>query len=324
MLILARSDLEALLEVEPVIAAVEEAFRQYARKAVRLLPRQGLPLDGRDVLLLMACAIPGAAAVGTKSVSVCFGNPARGLPTVLASYLLHDPETGEPLAFMEAGYLTGLRTGATSAAAARRLARPGSRIVACFGAGVQAAFQLRCLASLFPVERVLVVGRSRERAARFCESMAAELRIPVGPAETPRNAVTQADIVTCATTSSTPVFSGKDLQPGTHVDAVGAFRPECREVDTETVTRSRIVVDSYAGAWEEAGDLLIPIKEGAIARSTVEAELAELVIGTKSGRRGRDEITLFKSVGFALEDAAAARLAYDEALATGAGVEVDL
>ena len=148
--------------------------------------------------------------------------------------------------------------------------------------------------------------------------------MPVTLAETPGQAVSQADLVTCATTSPTPVFAGTDLRPGTHVDAVGAFRPATREVDTETVARARVVVDTYAGAWEEAGDVLIPIKEGAISRSSVHAELAELVIGTKAGRQGRDEITLFKSVGFALEDAAAARLAYDEARAASAGVEVDL
>ncbi|MGH7263650.1 MAG: ornithine cyclodeaminase family protein, partial [Candidatus Rokuibacteriota bacterium] len=143
MLVLTRADVEALLEVDAVIAAVEEGFRQYAGKAVRVLPRQILPLDGRDVLGLMPSAVPAVRAVGTKSVTVCFGNPERGLPTIMASYLLHDPETGAPLAFMEAASLTGLRTGATSAAAAKRLARPDSRVVACFGAGVQAAFQVR-------------------------------------------------------------------------------------------------------------------------------------------------------------------------------------
>jgi ornithine cyclodeaminase len=154
--------------------------------------------------------------------------------------------------------------------------------------------------------------------------MARELSVPVTLAATPGEAVSQADIVTCSTTSPTPVFSGKDLRPGTHVDAVGAFRPENREVDTDTVTRARVVVDTYSGAWEEAGDLLIPLGEGAISRSTVTAELAELVTGAKLGRTDPGEITLFKSVGFALEDAATARLAYDEAKATGVGIEVDL
>jgi ornithine cyclodeaminase/alanine dehydrogenase len=324
VLILARSDLEALLEVEPVIAAVEEAFRQHARQGVRLLPRQGLSLDGRDVLLLMACAIPGAAAVGTKSVSVCFRNPARGLPTVLASYLLHDPETGEPLAFMEAGYLTGLRTGATSAAAARRLARPGSRVVACFGAGVQAGFQLRCLKAVLPLERVLVVSRSRETAAAFAEWQGRRLGLAVEPATSPAAALAAADVVVTATTSPTPVFDGRDLRPGTHVDAVGSFQPTTRELDAETVRRARLFVDTFEGAWHEAGDVLLAIQEGAVTREHVLGELADLVTGTRPGRLGPDDVTCFKSVGFAAEDAVTARLAYDRARAIGRGLAIDL
>ncbi len=324
VLILSRSDLEALLEVDAVIAAVEEAFRQYARKAVRLLPRQGLALDGRDVLLLMPCAIPGAAAVGTKSVTVCFDNPRRGLPTVMASYLLHDPETGEPLAFMEASYLTGLRTGATSAAAAKRLARPDSRVVACFGAGIQAGFQLRCLRAVLPVARVLVVSRSQATAAAFAERQSRLLGLPVVPAASPASALVQADVVVTATTSPTPVFDGRDIMPGTHVDAVGSFQPTTRELDTETIRRARVFVDTFEGAWHEAGDVLLPIQEGAVSRAHVLGELADLITGARPGRLAADEITCFKSVGFAAEDAVTARLAYDRARAAGRGRTVEL
>ena len=323
MLILARRDLERLLTPGAVIRAVESAFAQYARGQAQVPSRMTMAPSEDGLLLLMPSSL-AAMALGAKLVSVYGKNRDRGLPTIFATYVLLDAGTGRPLALLEGGFLTGIRTGATSALAARYLARPDSRVVACFGAGVQAAFQLRCLASVLAIERVLVVGRTRERAERFCESLPRELKIPVALVETPREAIVQVDLVTCATTSSTPVFAGKDLRPGTHVDAVGAFSPETREVDTETVARSRVVVDSYAGAWEEAGDILIPIKEGAIRRSAVEAELAELVTGAKPGRRGPDETTLFKSVGFALEDVATARLAYDEARAAGVGVEVDL
>jgi alanine dehydrogenase len=324
VLILSRSDLEAVLEVEAVVAAVEEAFRQHAAKGVRLLPRQSLGLDGRDVLLLMPCAIPGAAAVGTKTATVCFDNPRRGLPTVMASYLLHDPDTGEPLAFMEASYLTGLRTGATSAVAARRLARPDSRVVACFGAGVQAGFQLRCLRAVLPVARVEVVSRSPESAAAFAERESHRLGLPVVPAASPAAALASADVVVTATTSPTPVFEGRDLRPGTHVDAVGSFQPTTRELDTETIRRSRVFVDTYEGAWHEAGDVLLAVQEGAVSRAHVLAELAELVTGARPGRLAAGDITCFKSVGFAAEDAVTARLAYDRARASGRGLTVDL
>ena len=323
MLVLGKSDLERLLTPAATIEAMRKAFAEYAAGRCQVPPRVLLTGD-RDGLFLVMSASVGTTALGTKLVSSYATNRERGLPTILSAYVLVDPSTGQPLALLEGAFLTGMRTGATSALAASYLARSDSKVIACFGAGVQAGHQLRCLASVFRVERVLVVGRSRERAERFRETMAKDLGLPVALAPAPTEAVSQADLVTCATTSATPVFAGKDLRPGTHVDAVGAFRPEMREVDTDTVARARVVVDSYAGAWEEAGDLLIPLQEGAISRSAVRAELAELVTGAKPGRRDREEITLFKSVGFALEDAAAARLAYDLARAAGVGVEVDL
>jgi ornithine cyclodeaminase/alanine dehydrogenase len=225
---------------------------------------------------------------------------------------------------MEAGFLTGIRTGATSALAARYLARRDSRVVACFGAGVQARFQLLCLNRVLPVSEVRVVGRDAGRAAAFADGMRRELGIDVHVETSQKAAVTGADVVTCATTSVRPVFSGRDLRAGAHVDAVGAFRPTTREVDTLTIRKSRVVVDTYEGAWEEAGDLLIPIKAGAITRRHVRAELAELVEGSRPGRTLPHEITLFKSVGFAPEDAVTARLAYDRAMAAGLGAEVSL
>jgi alanine dehydrogenase len=322
VLILTRGDLEALLDMDAVVAAVEAAFRRYAAGEARLLPRAALPLGDRDVLLLMSSAV--GEAVGTKSVTVCLGNAARGLPTVLASYLLHDPATGEALAFMEAGYLTGMRTGATSAVAARRLARPDSRTVACFGAGVQAGFQLRALRAVLPLERALVVSRSPARAAAFAGRIAATLGIEARPAASAREALGEADVVVTATTSPTPVVAGRDLRPGTHVDAVGAFQPTTRELDGEVLRRARVYVDTYAGAWHEAGDLLLAIQEGALRREDVAGELGELVTGARAGRASREEITVFKSVGCAVEDAATARLAYDRARATGRGLVVDL
>lgn len=324
MLVLGRRELERLLAPADVITAVESAFREHAAGASRVVPRHGLevPPDGR--LLVMPSALLESGALGAKLVTVYGRNRERGLPTIYAAYVLLDHETGAPLALMEGAFLTGIRTGATSALAARFLARPDTRRVACFGAGVQAAFQLRCLAAILALERVLVVGRTPERARAFAGAMTEALGIPVTLARSPKDAVAQADLVTCATTSPTPVFDGDGLRPGTHVDAVGAFRPDTREVDSQTVKRARVVVDTHATAQEEAGDLLIPIREGAITPAHVAAELSELVTGTKPGRVKRDEITLFKSVGFALEDAAAARLAYDRALAEGIGQRVSL
>jgi ornithine cyclodeaminase/alanine dehydrogenase len=324
MLILSRADLERLLPPADVIGAVETAFRDQARGRCHTLPRAVLGLPRGAAFLAMVASLPGRRALGTKLVSVVPANRCRGLPTLHATYVLVDPATGAPLAFMEAGFLTAIRTGAASALAARHLARPESRSVVCFGAGIQAEFQLRCLKVVVPFERVSVIGRSPTRARDFAARMGAALGVDVAVSRNRRAAVRDADIVVCATTSSTPVVRGRDLRPGTHVDAIGAFTPTTREVDTEAVKRARLVVDTYAGAWEEAGDVLIPILERAITRRHVKAELAEVVSGARPGRTSPGEITLFKSVGWAAEDAVTARLAYERALARGVGVEVRL
>lgn len=328
MLLLSRGDLERLLAPADVIKAVASAFREYAAGRAQVLPRAVMPMGRDGIFLSMVSALPRRRALGTKLVTVMPGNRRRHLPTIHASYLLTDPQSGAPLAMMEAAFLTAIRTGATSALAARYLARSGARSVTCFGAGVQAAFQLRCLQVVLDIEQVRVIGRSRPRAQEFAARMSQRLGVPVlavpaRPIER-RIAVRDADVIICATTSGTPVFSGLDLRAGTHVDAVGAFRPTTREVDTHTVKRARVVVDTYAGAWEEAGDLLIPLEARAITRGHVKAELSELVARTKRGRTSPEEITLFKSVGFAPEDAATARLAYDRARAARVGKEVCL
>lgn len=324
MLVLGREDLAALLTPGDVIAAVERAFRECAAGRVAALPRAGLPMGRDGVFLAMISALPALGAMGTKLATVVEGNRTRGLPTIQATYLLTDPATGTPLALMEAAFLTAIRTGATSAVAARYMARPDSRVIACFGAGVQARYQLLCLREVLPLAEVRVVGRNPARAVEFVREMRGALGIPVEVTTDRRAAVKGADAVTCATTSPRPVFSGRDLSPGIHVDAVGNFRATTREVDTVTVRKSRVVVDTYEGAWEEAGDLLMPIKAGAITRRHVQAQLAEVVVGSRPGRTSPSEITLFKSVGFAPEDAVAARLAYDRALETGRGTRVEL
>ncbi|HTY78790.1 MAG TPA: ornithine cyclodeaminase family protein [Candidatus Bathyarchaeia archaeon] len=322
MLVLTRADLERLLDPASVIDAVESAFREAAAGHAVALPRAALPLARGNVFLGMVSTLPRRQALGAKLITVIGGNRARGLPTVHAQYLLSDPDTGQPLAFMEAGFLTAIRTGAASAVAARHLARADSRRILCFGAGVQAEYQLRCLQAVLPVESVGVAGRDPGRAKAFVTRMRDALGVPVAIARDPRAAVREADVITCATTASHPLVAGRDLRPGVHLDAVGSFRPHMREIDTEGVKRAYVVVDTYEGAWEEAGDLLIPIKARAITRRHVKAELAQVVARKKPGRASAPAITLFKSVGWAPEDAITARLAYDRAMAAGVGTEV--
>jgi ornithine cyclodeaminase/alanine dehydrogenase len=324
MLVLSRADLQRLLEPPAVIEAVETAFREAAAGRAVALPRAVLSMAKGSVYLGMISTLARRHALGAKLITVVGGNRARGLPTVHASYLLSDPNTGVPLAFMEAGFLTAVRTGAASAVAARLLARADARRVACFGAGIQAEYQLRCLQAVLPVERVSVVGRDPVRAHAFAARMRDALGVPVDVTGDRRAVIRQAEVITCATTSARPLFAGRDISPGAHVDAVGAFRPATREIDSEGIRRSYVVVDTYEGAWEEAGDLLIPVKAREITRRHVKAELAEVVTRKKPGRANGEQITLFKSVGWAPEDAATARLAYDRAMAQGIGTEVCL
>src|SRR4029450_9007019 len=214
MLVLGREDLAALLSPGDVIAAVERAFLECAAGRVAALPRAGLPMGRDGVFLSMISALPALGALGTKLATVVEGNRRRGLPTIQATSLLTDPETGTPLALMEAAFLTAIRTGATSAVAARYMARPDSAVTAAFGAGGQARDQVLCLREVLPLASVRVVGRDPARAAEFVRQMRSVLGIPVELTTDRRAAVRGADVVTCATTSPRPVFSGRGLGPG--------------------------------------------------------------------------------------------------------------
>ena len=282
--------------------ALAQAFAAGAEVPVR----HAHALGGGDTLLLMP--VWTRRSLGTKLVTVMPGNAARGVNTVQALYLLLDRTTGEPRALLDGEALTLRRTAAASALAARYLARDDARTLLVVGAGHLAPWMARAHAALRPgIERVLLWAR--DAAAR--EARAAELRrdgLPAQAVDDLEAAVREADIVSCATTATTPLVRGAWLGPGTHLDLVGGFRPDMREVDDAAVARSRIVVDTLAGALAEAGDLLQPLQRGVIDRAQVLGELADLVRGTLRARISPDDVTLFKSVGTALEDLAAAEL----------------
>jgi ornithine cyclodeaminase len=261
-----------------------------------------------------------------KIVSVHPHNSDRGLPTIHALVVALDAATGRPLALLEGGSLTAIRTGAASGAATDLLARPDARTVAVFGSGVQARTQLEAVSTVRSIQRAWVYSLDAPGARAFVQEMAGRGPIPdeLTIAETPQAAVQQADIICTATTSSTPVFQGGDLQPGTHINAIGAFTPAMQEVDTETVRRSLVVVDSREAAMAEAGDLIIPIQQGAISADWIRAEIGEIVAGVKPGRTNPEQITLFKSVGVAVQDAAAAARALQRAQEEGLGQVVDV
>jgi len=294
----------------------------FAKGAVApLRHHHAIALDGRPeaTLLLMPAweaSAPGAATagrfLGVKSVTVFPDNATRGKPAVFGTYLLASAETGETLAVMDATRLTPWRTGAASALAARYLARPDAARLLMVGAGALAPCLIRAHASVRPIREVAIWNRTPERARALAATFAGS-GLAVSVADDLERAVHNADIVSTATLSAEPLIRGVWLQPGTHVDCVGAYRPGMRESDDEVVRRARIFVDTRAGAFAEAGDILQPIQAGVIGKAAVLGDLFDLCRGTVAGRATPDEITMFKSVGASIEDLAAAIAVYGTA-----------
>jgi ornithine cyclodeaminase len=286
------AEVHAALDYPSLVAALRDAFAAGATAPVRA--SHEVTANG-DRLLLM------------PAFTVFPRNRARGLASVAALYVLMDGTTGHPLALIDGEALTLRRTGAASALASTYLSRPDATRLLVVGTGALAPFMVAAHCAVRPIASVKVWGRSQTAAARMARDLAARA-VPAEPAASLAEALAEADIVTCATTAREPIVRGADVRPGTHVDLVGAFTPEMRESDDALVARASVYVDTVAGAMREAGDLVQPLARGVIAREHVRAELADLVTGRHAGRRSDDEITLFKSVGTALEDLCAARL----------------
>jgi len=291
------AELARRLPMRSAIDALEVAFRDGDPWAIP--PRSHLTTPQGTLLLMPAV---GEAGVGVKLVTLTEANTGRGLPLIHAIYVLFDPVTQAPRMLVDGSALTALRTGAVSGLATRYLARADASRLVIFGAGVQAHAHLEAVATVRSLAHLVVVSRTRDRAERLVEraaTMGIEATVGTG------DAVTDADVVCTCTTSTEPLFDGQRLAQGAHVNAVGAYRPETREVDTETVRRARVVVETRAAALEEAGDLLLPIGEGAISADHVIADLQEVVRGG-AVREGDEDVTLFESVGLAFEDLAVA------------------
>ncbi|KON31483.1 hypothetical protein AC482_00775 [miscellaneous Crenarchaeota group-15 archaeon DG-45] len=309
MLLLSDADVERLLTMREAIDAVEGAFGEYARGSALMPPRSTMMLSrfGGSVSL-MPSYLEETGALATKIISTYPRNPERGLPTIIAWLAVSDPETGALEALIEATYLTAVRTGAVTGVAARYLAPRGSRVAAVIGCGAQGRTQAWALAETCPLEVIRVHDISRERVRRFIDEMGPRLGVDIAAAGSGAEAVRGADIVVTATTSREPVVRRGWLGDEVHVSAIGSFYPDHRELDTETVAEAKVVVDSREAVLAEAGDLLIPIGEGAIAEDHIHAELGDLVLGRREGRVEGDGLTIFKSVGLAIQDSAVASL----------------
>ncbi len=329
-LLLTRRDVESVLTMEETIAAVEVGLRQLAagrailpqRTAIRMNEHHGLHLGMPAYIAGATADDPGTLAL--KAVTVYPDNPSRHqLPTIFGTILLNDARTGQLLAIMDAGFLTAMRTGAASGVATRYLAREDARSAGVFGAGAQACTQLMAVAAVRPLVRAAVCDPAPAVRERFAAEMSARLGIPVTATTDPDDCLA-CDIVIAATSSATPIFDGTKLRPGTHINAVGSHSPNARELDTEAIRRSTVVADHKPACLAEAGDLLLPIQEGAITEDHIVASIGEIAAGVKPGRTTREEITLFKSVGLAVEDVATAGRVYALARAAGVGKEIEI
>jgi alanine dehydrogenase len=329
MLILNADEVRLALPMAEVIAAMKEAYASLSDGRANVPLRTRLPIPGRDALSLFMPAYVqtrDGEALTLKVVSLFPGNPSRGLAYIQAAVLLLDPESGRALALLEGSSLTAIRTGAAGGAAADLLARKDSRVVAIFGAGAQGRTQLEAACTVRTIRRVFIFDPTPGKAGALASELAGRNSIPtdVRVARSAQEASENADIICTATTSKTPVFEDRYVRAGTHISAVGSYTPDMQEIPAATVCRAKVIVDSRQAALEEAGDIIQPLRAALFDETHLHAELGEIVLGRRPARQSDDEITYFKSVGIAVQDAAAAQLALRNALRMKLGREVDL
>lgn len=327
MLILNANEVRRALPMDQAIATMKDAYAALSNGTAVVPLRTRLPVSNHDALSLFMPAYlktDSGEALAVKIVSLFPDNPSRGLAYIQAAVLVLESDTGRAIALLEGSSLTAIRTGAGSGAAVDILARKNSKTVAIFGAGPQGRTQLEAACAARNIETAIIYDLSQARAKAFAEEMAGKNNIPkdIRVANSPKEAIEHADIICTATTSSQAIFDDKDVKSGTHISAIGAYTPEMQEIPVETVARARIVVDSYATVVEEAGDIVKAMQAGLIKESNIHAELGEIVLGKKPGRQSEDEITFFKSVGNAVQDATAAQLALKNAREMRLGTEV--
>lgn len=327
MLIISKAEIYQALEWTEAINAVADGFAALARKQAIVPQRMGFPQKAKNgILLLMPGVINSGelSGLGVKLVSVFNNNPAKNLPLIYGLVTLFDGDTGRPLALLDGGAVTAIRTGAVSGVATRLLAREDADTLALFGAGVQAETQLLAIATVRNLQKVKIFSRSADKARQFAAKMSAQTGIAIEVAASPADALQGADIVATATTSSKPVFDDKDLADGTHINGVGSYSLDMTEVPAETVVRARVIIDTLDGCMSEGGDVVKPLIMGMFNRDHIYAEIGELCAGIKPARQSNQEVTFFKSVGNAVQDVAFAAYMYRKARELGMGTEVDL
>ncbi len=325
VLILNCDEVYAALPMSQCIEVMSEALQSLARGRFHLPLRTVVrPPDARGLMGLMpACRSGEDAVYALKAICVFPGNPAIGKDSHQGAILLSSAATGELLAVVNATAVTAIRTAAVSAVATRALARKDASELAVIGAGVQGRAHVAAISEVRPIRRVRLADADPERARKAAAELSARHRLAVEAVAHAEHAVRNAHIVVTATTSTTPVLRREWISAGTHINAVGACLPDAREIDSATVAASSFFADRRESVLSESGDYLIPLREGAIGPEHIRGEIGEVLTGKVRGRTSETEVTLFKSLGLAVEDLAAADFLYRRALKTGSGTFVD-
>ncbi len=319
--ILTADDVRQALPMPEAIDAMRAAFAELARGHAQSPQRLSVTTQA-GVSLFMPAYLSDSGALAQKIVSVFPNNPARGLPTIHGLVIVLDPDTGQPRALLEGATLTAIRTGAASGLATQLLARARAQIFALIGAGGQAYDQVRAVLAVREIFEVRIASRGGESAARLAEQLRQEG--VNARAMDVRGAVQGADIITTVTDSKTPVFLDADVAPGAHINLVGAYTREMQEAPASTIMRAKVYVDDVMAAAHEAGDLIKPVRAGLYSMNDLTGTLGQLLLGEIPGRESEEEITVFKSVGLAVQDAAAAARALARAEALGLGETIEL
>lgn len=302
-----------LVGIEDVVAAVEDVFKAYGRGDVRMPSKIYLDVSGGD-FRAMPASVPGLA--GVKWVNVHPGNSALGLPTVMATILINDPKTGRPLGLLDGTWITQARTGAAAAVATKHLARPDAETVGMIGCGGQSATMLRAIASVMKIKKLYLADKDHDRAAALADRFK-DLDTHLVDTEL----AAAADVVCTLTPSRAPIVMADWIQPGTHINAMGADAAGKEELAPELIKSARVFVDDWTQA-SHSGEINVPLKNGVI--DTVAGSLPEVLVGKIEGRKTIDEITIFDSTGLAIQDMAVARMVWEKAAAQGAGVKLEL
>ena len=323
-LLLDRQTIQGLLDMQKMIGILEQAFGELASGSA-VMPQRTAVADPsvNGWYAFMPAQLRSMGALGVKSVTVYKDNPSmHGLPATLATIVLMDSRTGQTLAVMDGGYITAMRTGAVTGLATKYLARNDARIAGVMGSGVQARTQLWGMASGADIEKALVFSLDPPEARQaFADDAADMLGIPVELAQSGEDLVRGVDVLSLATTATTPIIDAEWVQPGLHINGIGSHAVGVREIDTKTMVRSKLVCDNVEACLAEAGDVQIPIEEGAMTADDIYGEIGEMITGAKPGRESDEEVTIFKSVGLSIQDISAAHYVYQRALEEGAGTE---